>query len=236
MASLPGYFYSTSKEGLYVHLYDNNTLDWRLENGSPIRLTQQTKYPWEGVVDMTVDPGKPGEFTLFLRVPAWSGRSSIEVNGRAVPGVAAGRYVPVKRTWQAGDRLRLTLDVSPRLTASNPRVRENLGKVAVERGPLVYCMESLDQPEQISVFDWWLQTDSGRTARATSEWRADLLGGVMVVKLKAGAAPGAADRPLYEVFRPGTPAVSRNGEVILVPYYTFANRENSAMQVWIPYM
>ncbi len=90
-ASLPGYFYSTSKDGLYVHLYDNSTLDWRLENGTPLKVVQKTNYPWDGDVKVTVSPSEPADFAMNLRIPGWAKSAKVAVNGKAVRGREAGR-------------------------------------------------------------------------------------------------------------------------------------------------
>lgn len=215
LMSLPGYFYSTSKEGLWVHLYDNNHMRWKLEDGTPIEVTQTTRYPWEGKVELTVSPAVAKAFTLYVRRPAWAGGKK--------------GYEAIRRTWKPGDHISLEFDMTPRLTASNPLVRDNIGKVAVERGPLVYSMEGLDQPSGASLFDWYLD---GNAAFRT-DWRPDLLGGIVTLKQKA-SRPGKplAGLPLYF---PLAPQQFVPGEVTLIPYYTFQNRENTPMEVWIPY-
>jgi DUF1680 family protein len=235
LASLPGYFYSTSKDGVYVHLFDSNKLDWKLEDGTPIRLTQITNYPWSGRIEMIVEPRQATEFTLFLRRPAWATGAKIAVAGASIEAPEAKGYLALRRTWKPGDRVVLELPVAPRLTASNPYIRENIGKVAVERGPLVYCMEGLDQPAGSSVFDWVLRPGDGSRAAFSEEWKPDLLGGITVLRHRAARLPAAGtDAELYQAFRPeasGTPA----GTITLVPYYTFHNRGTTSMQVWIPW-
>src|SRR5437763_1757133 len=94
-ASLPGYFYSTSKDGVYVHLYDNTDLNWRLESGTPIRITQQTRYPWQGDVHLTVAPAHEEEFTTYVRIPSWSRQTSIRVNGENIRGLIPGEYLAI---------------------------------------------------------------------------------------------------------------------------------------------
>jgi DUF1680 family protein len=235
LSSLPGYFYSTSKAGLWVHLFDNNRLDWKLEDGTAIRVSQATKYPWEGRIEMTVDPASPTEFTLYIRRPAWAEGAKLSVGGSAVNAPVENGYFAIRRKWSARDRVILDLPVTSRLTISNPYVRENLGKVAVERGPLVYCMEGIDQPPGSSVFDWALEAAGGAGAQFAEEWNADLLGGVTVLRHKAVRIPAAGpEAKLYQSFR-RTAAGQAAGTVTLIPYYTFHNRDITAMQVWIPY-
>jgi DUF1680 family protein len=225
LASLPGYFYSTSKDGVYVHLYHAGTMRWSLETGTPIEITQQTRYPWNGDVEFTVSPKQPAEFTLYLRIPDWARGAVVKLPGESPQRVGEAGYFAAKRTWKAGDRVTLNMSVAPRLTAAHAYVRENLAKVAVERGPLVYCMEGIDQ--QGSVFDWALADP----ATLRDEWRADLLGGVMSIRAPARRFTPLASAPLYQnAIRSAATA----GEITLIPYYTFANREPASMQVWIP--
>jgi len=223
LASLPGYFYSESAEGLWVHLYHSGRLQW-----NDTVVTQTTGYPWDGDVELRIEPPDRKEFTLFVRIPAWAGPAKVEINKeRALEG-APGRYLAIRRVWKKGDRVRLTFDMTPRMMMANPRVRENAGKAAVMRGPLLYCIEGLDQQGVDSIYDVTLVGLN----RFRPERRADLLGGVVVLKHLGGmfVRSTAAD-PLYQ---PWIKRSTRRAELTLIPYYTFANREPTAMQVWIP--
>ncbi|MFN7934658.1 MAG: glycoside hydrolase family 127 protein [Bryobacteraceae bacterium] len=228
MASLPGYFYSTSKDGLWVHLYDNNTLTWQVK-GKPVQWKQTTRYPWEGKVELSLQSGG-GEFTLHLRRPVWAEGAVVRVDGKPVTPQMSNGYMTLRRIWKPGDSVTIEFPMRERLTVSNSRVRENLGKVAVERGPLVYCMEGLDQPSGASLFDWELE---GR-GKFTSEWKAEMLGGVTVLRHPAmRPAVASSDSPLYRDL-PTAPTKAVTGTVTLIPYYTFHNRDITPMQVWIP--
>jgi len=230
-ASLPGYMYGTSDEGVYVHLYHSSELDWRLHDGTKLRLVQKTNYPWDGRVEITVNPAVPAEFTVFVRIPGWT--SAAQVDSRPAP--TPGEYLPIRRRWAAGDRIVLTFDMRPRLTAANPRVPEGTGKAAIERGPLVYCMEAIDQKGIDSLYDVSLLLRQDLSGSFSEEFRRDLLGGVMVLKHR-GAVTGTptASQPLYSPLARPKPA--RETELTFIPYYTFANREPTAMQVWIRYL
>ena len=234
-ASLPGYFYGTSNDGLYVHLFHNSELNWRLENGTPIKVVQRTDYPWKGTVDIEVTPASPLEFTLFVRVPDWSGSPSAAVNGKHLDGVAAGRFLPIRRRWSAGDIVRLQLDMTPQVLEANARVVENNGRVAVQRGPIVYCLEGLDQKSGVSLSEVVFSSDYGSSGAGFSEsFEKDLLDGVIVLR-HSGAAIRASEtrRALYF---PASAAKGQpsNIELTFIPYYAWNNRQPTQMQVWTP--
>jgi len=237
LAALPGYFYSTASDGIYVHLYDNNTLDWRLENGPAIRITQKTNYPWEGAIDMTFTPATAAEFTLYLRIPGWAASTQVAVNGQNAPGAAAGRYFPIKRRWNAGDAIRLQFDMTPQLVLANPRVIEDRNRAAVQRGPLVYCVEQLDQPGVTSLQDIALAVGDEPGKEFQVEPQKDLLGGLVLLK-HAGVSyeKPAAQEPLYQPLRATGPGDGHGITVTMIPYYAWANRSPLAMTVWVPYV
>lgn len=228
LASLPGYFYSTGRDnGLWVHLYDNSDLDWRLPDGTGLRVSQTTRYPWAGDVDLTVTPATPAAFALHLRVPAWAEGTTVAVNGEAAgPTPVPGEYLALRRTWAPGDRVRLSLPVGPAVMTSDPRVAENRGSVALERGPLVYCLEAHDNPG-ISPADALL--DPGGEIGA--EHRADLLGGITVLRAP-GAVPVEPASALYRPWRAGRPA-TRPVALTAIPYYAWNGRGPCAMTVWM---
>ncbi len=233
LGSLSGYFYSTSRDGIYVHLFDNNEMNWKVEDGTPLKLSQKTDYPWKGSVDMTVSPASAKAFTLFVRIPSWSQATQVQVNGKAISEkIVPGEYLALKRTWSPGDRVALAFDMRPRVTASHPQVRENTGRVAIERGPLVYCLEQPDQSEPVAETALKLSTDA--TKDFQPEFRKDLLGGVVVLKHHGVMQPRPyATLPLYApltVEKPGKPV-----DLTLIPYYSFMNRGPAAMQVWSLY-
>lgn len=236
VASLPGYFYSTSTEGLWVHLYHNSQLDWRLEDGHKIRVVQQTDYPWNNTVDLTLTPESTTRFSLFLRIPAWSSRAQLSINGAAAQDIPKpGSYLGLARTWQPGDRVRLIFTMPVALVEANPRVREDFGRLAVTRGPLVYCLEGVDLNGD-SPFDISLLIGRNPVEGFKAESRPDLLGGVTVVHAKAVlAGTPSAQQPLYRVFGTRQPYAGRQLEVVLIPYYAWANRGPAEMEVWLPW-
>jgi DUF1680 family protein len=236
-ASLPGYFYSTSTEGVYVHLYDNNELNWKLEDGTPIRIKQTTRYPWDGTVEFTVTPERIKEFTLFLRIPAWSQSTEVYIGGKRVSsGVKPGEYLALKQQWKPGETVRLALDMKPQVLMAHPRVLDNQGRVALKRGPIVYAVEQTDQIQDISVLETGFKLSQDPAKDFIPEFRKDLLGGVIVMRHRGvRAARPFASLPLYRMIdelgaKPGSPV-----EMVLIPYYTFLNRGPAAVQVWTKY-
>jgi DUF1680 family protein len=193
-----------------------------------VKLTQETRYPWEGHVRLTVDAAPAEAFTLFLRVPRWAEGATLRVNGRPEPLPHPGRYVELVRTWKAGDVVELEMALRPRLVQAHPLVEEARNQVAVVRGPLVYCLESADLPKEVGVQAVALP----RAVQLTPRFDPALLGGVAVLEGTAEAAAEPAwGNELYREFRPAAP---RAFGVKLIPYYTWGNRGPSEMTVWMP--
>jgi uncharacterized protein len=233
--SLPGCFYSTSKDGLYVHLYDNSSFDWHLENGLPIKIQQKTNYPWGGEVKMTLNPAQPGDFTFYIRIPAWATGARVVVNGKLVEGARPGEYLPIHRTWKPGDTVALNLPMTTEIVASNPRVSEDASRVAVRRGPIIFCMEQLDQPNGVALSDISIHLSERMGKDFHDEYLATLLDGVVVLhhEGEASETPSASEA----LYMPASPALpkTRPAKLTLIPYYAWANRQPSQMQVWARY-
>jgi len=232
-ASLPGYFYSTSTDGVYVHLYDNSEMKWHLPSGTPIVLRQTTKYPWEGTVEISVAPASAEEFTMFVRIPGWSKRNSVQVNGKEIEGVTAGQYLPVRRRWTSGDKLLLSFDMRPQVVHANPAVADDRGRIAFQRGPIVYCMEQLDQMEAAQDSSAFPRFTARLTETTSERYDAGLLDGVVVLEHPGSVLPAAAP-DLYQETLP-QPTAGTDTKLKMIPYYAWSNRELSAMQVWVPY-
>ena len=233
-ASLPGYFYSTSSEGIYLHFFDNSQLDWHLENGVSLKVRQKTNYPWDGSAEITIAPAEPTEFTFFMRIPGWTDSVQVTVNGKPVSGATPGQYLPIRRRWSGGDVIRAKFNMQPQLLEANAQVIENNGRVAVQRGPLVYCLEQIDQSEGVALKDVALKLGKNSNASFQEEFQKDLLGGVLVLR-HAGAAFGesAEHHQLYFHYS-GEPRKANLVSLTLIPYYAWANRIATPMQVWIP--
>ena len=232
-ASLPGYLYSTSKDGLYLHLYENSKLDWHLEDGIGLQVVQKTGYPWSGSVEIVVTPAKPAEFAFYLRIPGWSQDTEVKLNGSPVPGAIAGQYLPLRRRWSPGDTIAIKFNMAPQLIEANRRVVDDFGRVAVQRGPLVYCLEQLDQPQGIPLYDVSLDLRQHAVSSFHQEFEKDMLGGILVLTHPGARTDIPAGRRLYSPYS-SNPARSRPVELRFIPYYAWANRAATPMQVWTP--
>lgn len=232
-ASLPGYFYSTSSNGIYVHLYDNSALNWRLENGTGIKIRQQTQYPWNGDVKLTVTPAATSEFTVYVRIPGWSAHNVVKVNGNTLAGATPGEYLPIRRRWSANDTIDLSFDMTVQPLRANPAVNEDRGRIAFQRGPVVFCMEGLDQAStaSASMEDYTAHL----SAPTASRFDAGLLQGVTVLDQPGAIVRPTVDRGLYFPATENEKPQQTPATLKLIPYYAWANRTPSAMQVWIPY-
>ncbi len=232
IAGLHNYLYSVSDSGLWAHLYGSNTFDGALPNGTRVRLTQETDYPWNGTVRLTLDavdaPAAP-HFSLHLRVPAWAADATVAVNGEpfAVP-LEPGTYAEIARVWRAGDVVELRLPMHVRLLEGNPRVEETRNQVAVTRGPIVYCLESLDLPEAVRVPEVRIPRDIALTPRHEP----GMLRGVTV--LDGEAVRRGDDDWSGALYRELTAAPPERVPITLIPYYSWHNRSESEMTVWLP--
>ena len=226
LASLHHYLATTSDVGIQLHQYASSTIRAVCPTAGPVELAVETGYPWSGSVTVEVVACGDAEWTLSLRVPAWA-RGAV-VDGQPVaPG-----YAELTRHWRPGDRVVLELDVSPRLTAPNPRIDAVRGCLALERGPVVYCFEAGDLPAGADLADVALQTD---TAPADSGSLAPL-GGVPGVSVAGLVRDLDGWRQIEyvdvrEFPRDGASAPAR---LLAVPYFAWANRGDGGMRVWLP--
>ncbi len=228
LAALPGHLYTTSAEGLWVQLYIGNRATVELPSGTEVRVRLDTVLPWLGEARLTVDPASPAEFTVFLPVPAWAeGDVTVRVCGEPFTAEGDRGYVAVRRTWRPGDTVEIGFGTPVRPMVAHPWVAAAHGRVALTRGPLVYCLEQADHPDA-PVADIRL---SGEEDWAAAH-RDDLLGGVTALTTTARAV-SADGGPLYR--RLAAPAApTREVAVTAVPYFAWANREPGAMRVFVP--
>lgn len=228
IAELSGFAYSTSKDAIWVNLYGGNTLATKL-NGKPLKLTQTTSYPWDGAIKIRIDECPPEEFALKLRIPGWAEGATIRLNGKpAGVATATSSYAELRRRWKPGDSVELNLPMPPRLIEANPLVEENRNQVAVERGPIVYCLESPDLPAGVRVGDVSIAAD----VRLNAKFDPQLLGGVTVIET-TGVAHTSADWS-KQLYRPLKRDAGRQIPLRLIPYFAWSNRGPSEMSVWLP--
>ncbi|MEX2091769.1 MAG: glycoside hydrolase family 127 protein [Pirellulales bacterium] len=228
IAEVGGFAYSTSDDAVWVNLYGGNTLamDW---HGGQLRLTQTTNYPWEGRVRIAVDECPATEFALKLRIPGWAESAAIRVNGKPANIKAQpGSYAEIRRRWKPGDVVELDLAMPARLIEANPLVEEARNQVAIERGPIVYCLESSDLPRGVRVQDVAISADAELAARFDPK----LLGGVTVIETMAFVKPSGdwSDK----LYRPLSRERQREIRVRFIPYFAWSNRGPSEMSVWLP--
>lgn len=230
LASLDSYLATTDADGLQLHLYAPSEFVAAVGDGR-VRLTVETDYPWDGRIRVSVQESPDSEWTLSLRVPAWAQGATLTVGDGSgnQQHPAPGSYARLRRTWRPGETVELVLPMPVRLTAADERIDAVRGCVAIERGPLVYAVEQVDQPDGVVVDD--LRVDA--TAPGTAEHRPDLLGGVTTVTVQ-----GRADRHQAAAWPyPTEPAPASAGDpvqVTAVPYFAWANRGVGPMRVWLP--
>jgi DUF1680 family protein len=184
LASLDHYVASHDADGIQLHQYAPSTIRAELDAAGPVALHVATDYPWNGHIEIRVERSAEVPWSLWLRRPAWCAAPRLQLNGQRLEVVPnAQDYFEVHRAWQAGDRLLLELPTPGRLTEPHPRVEASRGCLAIERGPLVYCLEQADYPADTDVLD--LAIDS--SAPLGESWQPDLLGGIMALSGQGAA-------------------------------------------------
>jgi DUF1680 family protein len=222
------YVYAQADDQLFVNLFAAGEAAVKLNNDRTIKITQQTNYPWDGQIKLTVNPDKPSDFDLCVRIPGWaqgkpvpsdlyryadpqSPPVTLKVNGETVAATpGSDGYVHLKRSWKAGDRVELVLPMPVRRVLAHEKVVENKGKVALMRGPVVYCLEGVDHKD-VDLFKLSLPS----SAELAAEHRADLLEGVTVVQTS------------------GMDENRKPVKLTAIPYFAMANREKTPMAIWI---
>lgn len=234
IASLGGYVAAAQGEQLYVSLYTQGEITSDV-SGRKVKIEQATRYPEDGRVTLRVGPSEPGVFTLCLRIPGWvgghplpgdlytyddpaPGRWSVSVNGEALAQEPDKGFLRIRREWKAGDTVELNLPMPVRRVAGHPRIAATRGLVALERGPVVYAFEGIDN--QDSVFDIVLTQE----ATVTPEYQQELLGGVTLLKIAGAARASRAD---------DGEVVTRRADLTAIPYAVWANRGLTPMAVWV---
>ncbi|MDD9974966.1 MAG: glycoside hydrolase family 127 protein, partial [Candidatus Poribacteria bacterium] len=226
LASVGAYIYAQSDEGLWVNLYVGGTANATVTGKVPVKVTQETDYPWSGDVRLTIAPETPVSFALNLRIPGWCEQFETRVNGEVYkPQVNSDGYLSITRAWHAGDRVELQLTMPVTSVHAHPLVRENLGRSALRRGPLVYCFEDIDNPYRA------FQTLSvvNNNSMATT-FDSELLGGVTLIR---GTGSVLDDTEWGDNLYLDTKPDVKQVDVTAIPYYAWCNRGAGKMAVWI---
>lgn len=230
LAQINNYAYSLSKQGLYVNLYGSNQLETKTESGKIIKLHQESNYPWDGAVQITIDKAPRERFGIFLRIPGWSQNSQVLVNGKPISKPSeAGTYLPIERSWKKGDIITLQMPMPVELMQANPLVEATKNQVTVKRGPLVYCLESESLPMDVSINEVILDVESNFDLQSLSIKGRELTAIEAKVKVK--------DTPSWrnQLYRPLNEVSTTSYQVNLIPYFAWGNREAKEMSVWLAY-
>ena len=204
LPSIGNYIYASSDDALWVNLYIGNTGQIRIGE-TDILLTQETDYPWDGSVKLTISTSQPLEKEIRLRIPNWCKTYDLSINGKRI-NVSEEKGYAVIKDWKSQDVIALDMDMPVEIVAADPHVKENFGKRAIQRGPLVYCMEEIDNP----VYFDQIQLSPSTTFQTA--FASDILNGIKTIKTN-GRAQSAT----------------------FIPYYAWDNRKAGKMRVWIPY-
>ena len=235
VASVPGYMYANQGKDVYVNLYAQSKGNVKTANNT-VQLNQTTQYPWDGLVKINVNPTKAGKFAIKLRIPGWANEQPVPtdlykfnqksgskyevwVNGKKIPAELQNGYVALSRSWKNGDVIELKLPMPVRRIQANSQVKDDEGKLAFERGPVVYCLEGWDQGDK-HVFNKYIPDN----AQIDFSYQNDLLNGVVTLTGKAKEIAFDADKKIVEKEVP----------FVAIPYSTWENRGSNEMAVWIP--
>ena len=234
--SIPGYIYAKKDNRLYVNLFMQSETEVALSSGK-VKLQQTTDYPWKGDIAISVSPASPGNFQMAIRIPGWAVNRpvpgdlyryaesapepfTLTINNQKVAYTMESGYAIVDRAWKESDKIALSFPMPIRKVLAHEKVVADKGKMAIERGPVVYCLEWADQPDKKV-----LNRMVPQKTKLTSQFRPELLGGVEVITGQAVVLSEDADKKMREEQVPFT----------AIPYYAWANRGNGEMMVWIPF-
>ena len=232
--SVPGYMYAQKDNNLYVNLFINSQADLAIGN-KPVQVIQQNNYPWDGALVFSINPKSPTAFNLLVRIPGWAQNQAIplnlyqfknnsgakpiiKVNGQAVEYILQQGYAAISRTWKKNDKVTVDLPMEVRRVTASENLKDDLGKVALQRGPLMYCAEWADNNGKTS------NIILPANAIFTTEFKPGLLNGVTILKTEVPAVLISNNESISTVKQPFT----------AIPYYSWANRGKGEMMLWFP--
>jgi DUF1680 family protein len=227
IASLGSYLHTSGNGFVYTHLFAENEAAFSLD-GKKVLLKTETLYPWEGRVNISfkVEGGGPAAFAYGVRIPGWCGGWTIKLNGEEAPYTLGNGYALIRREWRDGDRLTLVFDMPVTFVEANPHVRENIGKTAVKRGPLVYCLEEADNGNEL----FKIYSGSPAAGEIKVRLEKDLLDGVVSISFTGRKLK---DWDKDDLYRAAAGAVYEEKELKWIPYYAWTNRSSGEMIVWV---
>jgi DUF1680 family protein len=221
IASVEDNAYTQTEDTLYTHLYIAGKVQTVL-SGRKVELTQSHNYPWEGDISVTMNVEDPVKFKLALRIPGWCKTVSAKVNGNTVSVDELDKgYLIVDRIWQTGDTVTLDLDMEILRMHSNPLVSMNQCQTALQRGPIVYCIEEVDNGPNLAAIRLPNQCE------IISEYEPDLLNGVVTLRAEGYRIESTSE--LYSA----EPIKLIPQKITAIPYYAWCNRAKGEMRVWI---
>ncbi|SUH01235.1 glycosyl hydrolase [Salmonella enterica subsp. enterica] len=226
LTSLGHYIYTPRADALYINMYVGNSVEIPVENGA-LKLRIGGNYPWHEQVKIAIDSVQPVRHTLALRLPDWCPEAKVTLNGLEVEQDIRKGYLHIRRTWQEGDTITLTLPMPVRRVYGNPLARHVAGKVAIQRGPLVYCLEQADNGEELH--NLWLPKES--------EFRVFEGKGLFAHKMLIQAegekqsAPDAQHQALWHY--DNAPSSRQPQTLTFIPWFSWANRGEGEMRIWV---
>lgn len=227
IAEVSNYAYSVSEDGVWVNLYGANKLSTKLKDGEQVRLTQETNYPWEGQVRIIAqESSRP--YSLHLRIPGWCKQYAIKINGQHFDAdTSTNGYASINRQWKQGDVVTLDMDMPVRLMQTNFLVEETRNQVAVQRGPVVYCLESQDYPREVNIFNIVLPAKHDLHPKKQS------IDNAVITTLEGTGYLQNETEPAFALYKEVSTEL-KPIPVKLIPYYAWANRGQGDMTVWMP--
>jgi len=224
LASIGSYMYALAEDEIAVHLYGESTARFEI-GGAKIELAQKTRYPWDGAIRFDMKADKAARFVISLRIPEWADGSTLKVNDEAVDlaKVTIDGYARIEREWKSGDHIDLDIPLAPRALFANPLVRQDAGRTALMRGPLVYCVEAADNGKGLNAIQLTGDLFSAKTAEIPE------LRGAVALDLPVMSDEADWGSALYRT----APPKAKKGTARFVPYPFWDNRAPGEMLVWI---
>jgi DUF1680 family protein len=224
LASVGSYMYAIAEDEIAVHLYGESKARFELA-GARVELAQKTNYPWDGAIRFDVTTDKPARFALSLRIPEWADGSTLKVNGETVDiqSISVDGYARIEREWKSGDNVDLNIPLETRALFANPLVRQDAGRTALMRGPMVYCVEATDNDAGLNGIEL-----AGDVSKATTSEIAGLRGAI-ALDLPVRRDEADWGNALYRT----TPPKTKDATARFVPYPFWDNRQPGEMLVWV---